>query len=104
MRRFTCSRRVILDMGHLILQNKTPHDIESAAASDVTRLEYTDCADESAVTLYGIKGGGHTWPGGKSMPEWLVGPTSRSIDATSLMWAFLREHPLREAPTAARHQ
>jgi hypothetical protein len=28
------------------------------------------------------------------MPEWIVGPTSRSIDATSLMWAFFREHRL----------
>jgi polyhydroxybutyrate depolymerase len=70
--------------------------VESAAAADVTRREYTDCADEAAVTLYTIKGGGHTWPGGTPMPEWLVGPTTRSIDATSLMWAFFRAHPLRK--------
>ena len=72
-----------------------PTPVESAAASDVTRLEYTDCADDASVVLYTIKGGGHTWPGGQPMPEWLVGPTSRSIDATSLMWAFFRQHPLR---------
>jgi polyhydroxybutyrate depolymerase len=53
------------------------------------------------VVLYTVRGGGHTWPGGSPMPEWLVGPTSTSIDATSLMGAFLREHPLRVAPTAA---
>jgi polyhydroxybutyrate depolymerase len=73
-----------------------PTPVESAAASDVTRLEYTDCADEASVVLYTIKGGGHTWPGGERLPEWLVGPTSRSIDATSLMWAFFQEHPLRQ--------
>ncbi len=39
-----------------------------------------------------MQGGGHTWPGGKPLPEWMVGPTSRSIDATSQMWAFFREH------------
>ena len=72
-----------------------PTPIESAAASGVTRLEYTDCADDASVVLYTIKGGGHTWPGGPPMPEWLVGPTSRSIDATRLMWAFFRQHPLR---------
>ena len=74
-----------------------PNPVESAAAADVTRLEYTDCADEAAVVLYTIKGGGHTWPGGTPMPEWLVGPTTRSIDATSVMWAFFRQHPLRRA-------
>ena len=76
-----------------------PNPVESAAAADVTRLEYTDCADNAAVVLYTIKGGGHTWPGGTPMPEWLVGPTSRSIDATNVMWAFFREHPLRRKPS-----
>ena len=72
-----------------------PNPVESAAAPDVTRLEYTNCADEAAVVLYTIEGGGHTWPGGKPMPEWLVGRTSRGVDATSQMWAFFREHPLQ---------
>lgn len=71
-----------------------PNPVESAVAADVTRLEYTNCADDAAVVLYTIQGGGHQWPGGKPLPEWIVGPTSRSIDATSLMWAFFREHPL----------
>ena len=72
-----------------------PNPVESSAAPDVTRLEYTGCADDTAVVLYTIEGGGHTWPGGPPMPEWLVGPTSRSIDATRLMWSFFLEHPLR---------
>ncbi len=71
-----------------------PSPVESAAAPDVTRLEYTNCANDASVMLYTIKGGGHTWPGGKPLPEWLAGPTSR-IDATAQMWAFFREHPLR---------
>jgi polyhydroxybutyrate depolymerase len=68
--------------------------VESMVAADVTRREYTNCADDAAVVLYTIREGGHTWPGGQPMPEWLVGPTSRSIDATSQMWAFFRAHPL----------
>lgn len=71
-----------------------PRPIESAVASDVSRREYTNCADDSSVVLYTFQGGGHTWPGGGPLPEWLVGPTSRSIDATSQMWTFFREHPL----------
>jgi len=71
----------------------TPSD--SAVATDVTRRSFTSCAGDAAVVLYTIKGGGHTWPGGKPLPEWFAGPTSRSIDATKLMWVFFREHPLR---------
>ena len=64
-------------------------------AADVSRLEYTHCADDAAVVLYTIRGGGHQWFGGKPLPpEWLLGPYSRSLDATSQMWAFFREHRL----------
>jgi polyhydroxybutyrate depolymerase len=68
--------------------------VESAVAADVTRLEYTNCADNAPVVLYTVLGGGHSWPGGKPDPEWMVGPTSNGVDATREMWAFYREHPL----------
>ena len=73
-----------------------PSPAESVVAADVTRIDYTGCADNAAVVVYTIDGGGHTWPGGKEIPmtEWWVGSTSRSIDATRLMWAFFQEHPL----------
>jgi polyhydroxybutyrate depolymerase len=66
---------------------------ESRVAADVTRVEYTGCADDAAVVLYTIHGGGHTWPGGGPMPEWFAGSTSRGVDATRQSWAFFREHP-----------
>jgi polyhydroxybutyrate depolymerase len=68
--------------------------VESMVATDVTRREYTNCADDAPVILYTVQGGGHTWPGGGPLPEWFVGRTTRSVDATSLMWAFFTEHPL----------
>lgn len=73
-----------------------PNPSESVVAADVTRIEYTDCADDAGAVFYTVKGGGHSWPGGKPMPMvgWWVGPTTRSIDASSLMWAFFREHRL----------
>ena len=68
--------------------------VESRVASDVTRLEYGGCAANAAVVLYTIDGGGHTWPGGMPLPEWFVGRTTQSIDATSVMWDFFAKHPL----------
>jgi len=71
-----------------------PNPVDSAVAADVTRRSYTNCADNAAVVLYTVQGGGHTWPGGGPAPEWFVGTTTRSIDATGQMWAFFREHRL----------
>jgi poly(3-hydroxybutyrate) depolymerase len=72
----------------------TAKPVESAVAADVTRLEYTGCADDASVVLYTIRGGGHTWPGGGPMPEWFVGSTSTSVDASRQAWAFFQAHPL----------
>jgi polyhydroxybutyrate depolymerase len=71
--------------------------VESAVAADVTRLEYTGCANDASVVLFTIHGGGHTWPGGGPMPEWFAGSTSRSVDASREAWAFFRAHPLSGA-------
>ena len=68
--------------------------IESTVANDVSRLEYTNCAENASVVFYTIKGGGHSWPGGGPLPAWLVGSTSNSVDASRLMWAFFSKHPL----------
>ncbi|MEP7325859.1 MAG: PHB depolymerase family esterase [Gemmatimonadota bacterium] len=81
-----------------------PNPTDSAVAADVTSRTYRDCADDAAVVLYSIEGGGHTWPGGTPLPEWFVGRTSNSIDATSEMWAFFREHPLRGSQTAEQQR
>ncbi|HJP60573.1 MAG TPA: hypothetical protein VJ865_11250, partial [Gemmatimonadaceae bacterium] len=69
--------------------------VDSLVAPDVVRRTYTHCADGAPVVLYTIRGGGHTWPGGMELPEWFVGRTTRSVDATRLMWEFF---------TANRHQ
>jgi polyhydroxybutyrate depolymerase len=71
-----------------------PNPVDSIVAADVTRRAYGGCANGAEVVLYTVRGGGHTWPGGKPLPEWFVGRTTGSIDATSLMWAFFSAHPL----------
>lgn len=71
-----------------------PDPVESDVAADVVRFEYSDGADGAAGVLYTVIGGGHTWPGGAALPEWLTVPTSHSVDAASEMWAFFRQHRL----------
>jgi polyhydroxybutyrate depolymerase len=71
-----------------------PDPVTAAEAPDVERLEFGNCSEDASVVLYTIRGGGHTWPGGGPMPRWLVGTTSRSVDATVFMWSFFREHRL----------
>ena len=68
--------------------------VEWNVAADVTRIEYPNCTGNAAVILFRVQGGGHTWPGGGPLPEWFAGITTKSIDATGVMWAFFRAHPL----------
>jgi polyhydroxybutyrate depolymerase len=73
----------------------SPVPVDSRVAHDVMRREYFGCASDATVVLYTLEGIGHTWPGGPHPPEWALGRTTQSIDASELMWAFFREHPLR---------
>ncbi len=54
------------------------------------------CPPGVSVALDTIVGGGHTWPGGwQYLPVFIVGPTSRQIDASETIWSFFAAHPLR---------
>jgi polyhydroxybutyrate depolymerase len=68
---------------------------EIRVAGDVTRRSYSNCAGDANVLFYTIEGGGHTWPGGGPLPEWFVGTTTSTIDASSLMWEFFSQHTRR---------
>jgi len=69
--------------------------VETTIALDVVRTEYQGCAVGAPVVFHTLIGGGHTWPGGEKLPEWLAGPTNQNIDATTEMWAFFRRHVRR---------
>jgi polyhydroxybutyrate depolymerase len=75
-----------------------PEPADTPVAANVTRRAYQGCANNASVELYTIHGGGHDWPGGGPLPEWLSGPVSHGVDATSRMWAFFREHRLAAIP------
>ncbi len=71
-----------------------PRATDSGVADGVTRTAYRHCARDASVVLYTIRGGGHQWPGGRPLPRFLVGPYTRAVDATRVMWAFFQSHPL----------
>lgn len=73
-----------------------PEPVDTTIAPDVVRREYCDCANDAGVVLYTIEDGGHTWPGGPPFPEWLLGKTTQSVDATREMWAFFSQHRLAQ--------
>ena len=64
----------------------------SRPATDVELSTFHNCfAGDSEALLYTVIGGGHTWPGAHlDLP---VGITSKSVDATALMWDFFAAHP-----------
>ena len=65
---------------------------DTPITASVRRLAYTNCAESADVILYTIEGGGHSWPGSKSLPEWIVGHTTRDIIATRMIWEFFVQH------------
>jgi polyhydroxybutyrate depolymerase len=71
---------------------------EPNTANDGTSVSYqiySGCRNASAVALYLVEGGGHTWPGGfQYLPVSLVGKTSRDIDAGEVIWTFFQPHAL----------
>lgn len=59
----------------------------------VQRTEYLNGSNKTEVVLYSIEGGGHTWPGGfQYLPAWVIGKTSRDINANEVIWAFFKKH------------
>ena len=66
------------------------------APGSVRGMQYDDCDADASIVYYIIPNGGHTWPGSTALPSWLVGPSSRDLDATERLWAFYQEYSLPE--------
>lgn len=59
----------------------------------VLKKEFSNGVGGTAVVLYKIDGGGHTWPGGfQYLPSWIIGKTCRDIDANEVIWNFFKKH------------
>jgi polyhydroxybutyrate depolymerase len=58
-------------------------------SADIT--VYAGGAQGTEVVDYKIDNGGHTWPGGwQYLPVFMVGKTSRNLDAGEVIWAFFK--------------
>jgi polyhydroxybutyrate depolymerase len=69
----------------------------STPVHGATLTTYATCADGATVELYELRGEGHEWPGGPTMPSSLtalLGPQSDAVSANALMWSFFLAHPL----------
>lgn len=66
--------------------------LERRQRRDDTRVEidrWKRCRPGGAVLDVTVEGGGHTWPGGRQyLPAAVIGPTSRQLDATDLLFEF----------------
>lgn len=77
----------------LIGASTTPRLTETRGAD--TRYVYSGGRSGSEVVLWRIQGGGHTWPGARTMPmDSMLGPINRDISATQLLWEFFQQHPI----------
>lgn len=73
---------------------------ELPGIGEVSGVRYHQCKEDVEVILYTIQGGGHSWPGGEPLPEWIVGSTNMQITATEMMWQFFSQYSLlRDAPS-----
>ncbi|MEI8237887.1 MAG: glycerophosphodiester phosphodiesterase family protein [Actinomycetota bacterium] len=72
-----------------------PTPTKKVSHPDVT-LTGWQCPSGGATELYTIVGGGHTWPASAfdAKLSGLMGHTTSSINATTIMWSFFEDHPL----------
>lgn len=80
-------------------QCQTVHDrtyLPDTDPFDGTRVwmqAYDGGPNNAEVLLYGVEGGGHTWPGSfQYLPQFAIGKVSDDIDATQLIWDWFSTH------------
>ncbi len=61
----------------------------------VVRHLWSAPSGRTAVVLYEVRGGGHAWPG-RADREAAQGRATFDLDLDEVMWAFFREHALRD--------
>ena len=68
------------------------------AANDGTSIlkeEYNNPKNGMKVVSYTINNGGHTWPGGwQYFPKFIVGKTTRNLNACEEIWKFFKPYKL----------
>jgi polyhydroxybutyrate depolymerase len=69
-------------------------DTDPADHTWVQRDIYSNGTNNTAVILYTIYNGGHTWPDGyQYLPKSLIGRTTHDINANTVIWDFFSANP-----------
>ena len=67
------------------------NDIDEADGSKVRIALVFDCNEGTAVGLYGVIDGGHTWPGRPFNSRFELGSTNMDFDATRTIWDWFED-------------
>lgn len=73
--------------------SELPKKIEDGTSVKLKSFGPSKAGDE--MVLYEIEGGGHSWPGMKSLAESIIGTATGNISANDLMWEFFERHPMK---------
>ena len=86
-----------IDNCSLVKNKEYLPDVNPGDGTRVWMRLYLNNATDMKVILYGIDGGGHTWPNGyQYLPKSVIGKTSKDIDACKLIWNFFRSYHLQK--------
>ncbi|GGF14164.1 hydrolase [Halobacillus andaensis] len=79
----------------MLFARSLPFPVEEEIAKDgsITRRRFYSRDHSNEVVFYSMKDTGHTWPGGPVKQEnWQAGKVCRELNATNVMWEFLKKH------------
>ncbi|MGY4536992.1 polyhydroxybutyrate depolymerase [Mucilaginibacter sp. UYNi724] len=63
--------------------------------TSIVKEEYSNPNNGVKVVGYTINNGGHTWPGGwQYLPRFIVGKTTKNLDACQVIWDFFKQYKL----------
>jgi polyhydroxybutyrate depolymerase len=66
--------------------------------TSAVREEYSSAKSNLKVVGYTINNGGHTWPDGKQyLPAFIIGKTTRNVNACQVIWDFFKPYQLKAA-------
>jgi polyhydroxybutyrate depolymerase len=64
--------------------------------TSIIKEEYTNPTTGFKVIGYTINNGGHTWPGGNQYaPKFIIGKTTRNMNACKEIWDFFKQYKLK---------
>ncbi|TSJ39399.1 prolyl oligopeptidase family serine peptidase [Mucilaginibacter corticis] len=63
--------------------------------TSILKEEYRNPENGLKVISYSVVNGGHTWPGGwQYLPQFIVGKTTRNLNACEVIWDFFKPYKL----------